>query len=156
MKTFSFRVIGNPIAQPRQRIRVVKTRAGRVFAQNYTPTKSPANEWKRMVSIEALNAALQRRHEFKRPISGPLAVSMGFYFERPRHHIGADGKPRKSSPQNHTQKPDLDNLAKAVLDALVSASIIADDAHVVWLEVSKQWADNHPHGVECSITWDEK
>lgn len=154
MKTFSFRAVGNPVPQPRQRIRVVRVKGGQVFAQNYTPAKSPVNEWKRIISVEALNAAINSGQRFERPINGPLAIRMAFYFERPRCHLRGFDCLRKSAPLHHVQKPDLDNLAKAVLDALVAASFIYDDSEVVRLEVSKQWADDHPQGVECSIMWE--
>ena len=39
-----------PVAQPRQRFRVLKI-GNRVIPQNYTPTKSPVNEFKAVVKM---------------------------------------------------------------------------------------------------------
>ena len=46
----AFTVPALPVAQPRQRHRVASI-GGRMVAQNYTPTKSPANEFKATVNI---------------------------------------------------------------------------------------------------------
>lgn len=41
----------------------------------------------------------------------------------------------------HTKKPDIDNLAKAVLDALVKAGAIEDDRFVVRLLTMKTYSE---------------
>lgn len=48
-------------------------------------------------------------------------------------------------------KPDLDNIAKLWLDALVSGGIIEDDKNVVGLMVKKSYGENEH--MECSIKW---
>lgn len=40
-----------------------------------------------------------------------------------------------------TQKPDIDKLARSVLDAMTDSFLIEDDSRVVYLVVSKRWAD---------------
>ena len=49
-------------------------------------------------------------------------------------------KKAKHFGKPHTQKPDADNVAKAVMDGLTAAGVWPDDA-VVWsLEIRKVWA----------------
>ena len=49
----------------------------------------------------------------------------------------------------HTSKPDVDNLAKLVLDVLSKIRYYKDDSQVVLLYVTKAYADDiHPEGVK--------
>ncbi len=55
------------------------------------------------------------------------------------------------------QKPDVDNIAKAVLDAIVQAGILEDDTQVVDLEVRRvmcgsivDWRPGVSIGIELS------
>ena len=74
-------------------------------------------------------------------LEGPLSVVLEFVMPRPK-------MPKKSNPGriNRTVKPDCDNLAKSVLDAL-SGRLFVDDKQVTCLVVSKQAAavDELPH-----------
>jgi len=45
-----------------------------------------------------------------------------------------------ASPLNHECKPDLDNLAKAVLDAMTVGGWWGDDCQITDLRVRKEWA----------------
>lgn len=49
---------------------------------------------------------------------------------------------KPSSPTHHTSKPDVDNLAKAVIDALVDSKRIDDDRNVVSLDLEKVWVES--------------
>ena len=49
-------------------------------------------------------------------------------------------------PMPHASKPDIDNLAKAVMDAMGDCDVWADDAQVAELHASKQYADE---GGDC-------
>lgn len=46
------------------------------------------------------------------------------------------------APRFHTSKPDCDNLAKAVLDALSDLGAWEDDRQVIRLTVCKEYARN--------------
>ena len=48
-------------------------------------------------------------------------------------------------------KPDIDNIAKLWLDALVSGGIIEDDKNVVFLGVKKFYSESEH--MTCSIKW---
>lgn len=114
-----------PIAQPRQRTRVLSV-GGRTFAQNYTPTKSPVNVFKAACQAAAF-------HAIQAPLTGPLQVWLTFVFPRPKSMTRKRGdNPRawKSS------KPDIDNVYKSLADALTGIAWV-DDSQVVWLNVQK-------------------
>ena len=54
--------------------------------------------------------------------SGPLKVCIEFVFPRNKSHFYKSGKLAKSAPVYMTKKPDIDNLAKFVLDAFKKLS----------------------------------
>lgn len=58
----------------------------------------------------------------------PIAMSMTFTFE----------KPKSNKKLNHTQKPDIDKLIRAVLDALTGYAY-HDDSQVVKITADKKW-----------------
>lgn len=52
------------------------------------------------------------------------------------------------------KKPDVDNIAKLWLDALVEGGILEDDKNVTSLAVQKSWSDTEE--MECRIYWEEE
>ncbi len=116
MTALEFWVAGVPKAQPR-----VKAFARGRHAGVYTP--DTADGWKAEVRRAALAKCATPE-----PLRGPLSVSLVFVMPRP--------KARKVDYW-HATKPDVDNLAKAVLDALGDACIWCDDAQVACLWAKK-------------------
>lgn len=51
----------------------------------------------------------------------------------------------------HTQTPDVDNLAKLILDAMQDANMLHNDSHVSRLTVLKRWATPGDAGVSVQI-----
>jgi Holliday junction resolvase RusA-like endonuclease len=121
-----FTVPAVPIAQPRQRHRVLQV-AGRTIAQNYTPAKAPVNDFKATVRFAA-SAAYSGP-----PLTGPIDISIEFVLPRPKRLIW---KTRQMPRESHTSKPDIENLVKSVLDAL-TGTIWSDDAQVCHLLAAK-------------------
>jgi Holliday junction resolvase RusA-like endonuclease len=117
-RSIRFLVPAIPIAQPRQRHRVVSA-GGRYFASNYTPAKDPVNAFKAAVQLAA------NRVYAGPPLVGPLRMDLVFVFPRPK------SVPKKlgSGRQWHTVKPDRDNLQKSVQDAL-NGLLYRDDSQI--------------------------
>ena len=90
------------------------------MSANYTPAKSPVNEFKAMLKYAASQAFSGP------PLAGPLSVSITFVFPRPTNCVWKT-KPMTRLP--HVKKPDIDNLAKAVLDSLNNI-VWRDDAQI--------------------------
>ena len=126
MLPISFVVLGEPKSQPRPKA----MRRGS-FVHIYTPATAKA--WKGLVASAAkpfLSAA---------PIEGPLSLSLSFRFARPKSHFTSKGALTKSARETHTTKPDADNLAKAVMDALTDVGLWRDDTQITQLSVEKDY-----------------
>lgn len=110
----TFIIMGNPVAQGRPKF----FRRGN-FVGVYDPGKSKS--WKEAVKWQIIEQS---------PIvlDGPLDLNLKFFLPRP-----------KTLPKrilHHTKKPDVDNLAKAIKDAM-KGICYKDDSQVCRLSVSK-------------------
>ena len=120
----TFTVPGDPVPQPRPR---VSTRGG--FALAYVPAKHPVHAYRQAVAIAAKMAGLGT-------ITEPIQVCVVSVFQRPKSHVTGRGVVKTTAPR--LPRPDVDNLAKAVLDALGD---FFDDTLVESLQVSKSFGD---------------
>ncbi|MCI0421332.1 MAG: RusA family crossover junction endodeoxyribonuclease [Acidobacteria bacterium] len=140
-----FSVPAVPIAQPRQRHRVMMS-GGRSFAHNFTPTKHPVQAFKATVRL-ALRAAYQGS-----PLEGPLGLSVTFLMPRPGR---LRWKKRPMPRQPHATKPDLDNLMKSLKDALNGLAWL-DDGQITRVEAVKVYAaGTETPGVQVVIVPEE-
>jgi Holliday junction resolvase RusA-like endonuclease len=71
---------------------------------------------------------------------GPVAVGITFRLPRPKGHTGKRGL-LPSAPHHPTGRPDLDKLARAVMDALTESGVITDDAQVIRLAARKVYGE---------------
>lgn len=135
---YSIRANGRPKGQPRPR---AFSRGGR--AAVYDP--GTAEGWKGDVAVacKELEGAA---------IFAPLSVTLTFYMPRPKGHYRKNGTLTPSAPVfMHASKPDADNLAKAVLDALTNIRAWLDDDQVCELTVRKYWEQPNTHPPGCMI-----
>jgi Holliday junction resolvase RusA-like endonuclease len=138
MNTLKFFVHGTPKAQPR-----VKAFSRGGHAGVYTP--GTADHWKACVSIAAA------MHRPPSPMVGALIMELEFRLPRPKSHY-LRGQLRVCAPKYCTTKPDLDNLEKAVLDALTRTGLVwSDDAQVCELRSAKVYANNADE-LGCEVT----
>lgn len=144
MKTISFTVNSIPIAQPRQR-HAIRGDVGKQFIANYTPKKHPVNAFKSDCRIAASFSYGGS------PLNCPLRLIIIAVFPRPGNKIY---KKREMPRAPKASKPDFDNLAKSVCDAL-NGIIWRDDSLVTDGRVIKRIArgDEQPH-VEIEISED--
>jgi len=125
--TISFFAPGDPKGQPRPR---AFSRGG--HARVFDP--GTAEGWKSAVAVAAKPCLPAE------PIAGPVRVTLHFSMRRPKSHYRTGkraGELRPDAPGWFTSKPDADNLAKAVLDALTTLGAWGDDAQVARLIVEK-------------------
>jgi crossover junction endodeoxyribonuclease RusA len=90
---------------------------------------------------EAIRAEVQRAMLV--PMAGPVDCRVVFRMPRPQGHYGTGrnaGQVRKSAPARPASKPDIDKLARAVLDGLTDGGAWKDDGQVVTLVVHKVYA----------------
>jgi Holliday junction resolvase RusA-like endonuclease len=109
-------VQGVPRPQPRPR-----------FVRGRVVSTADANAKRWIATVEAGAKALV---QMKGKQSGALAVTIVFRF--PTRDKARHGKP-------HTSRPDADNLGKLILDCLMRAGLIDDDATVSSLGIQKTW-----------------
>lgn len=132
MKQIRFFAEGIPKGQPRPR----GTHVGG-YTRVYNPTTT--KQWKGQITLAAMpyiNAGGE--------MTGPVKVVLHFRMPRPKKHFRTgkhEGKIKEDAPRIHTGKPDTDNLAKPILDALTKAGMWKDDSQVADLYVSKRYAD---------------
>ena len=120
----TFTVPGDPVPQPRAR---VSTRGG--FARAYVPSKHPVHDYRTQLAVAARLAGLT-------PTGEPLSVVIDAVFERPKSHRNKSGV-KGTAPV--LPRPDVDNVAKAVLDSL--QDVMGDDTMVARLVVEKSYGE---------------
>lgn len=114
-----------PMAQPRPKF----ARIG-----NHVRTYDPAKAGRYKQDIRA--QVISKPHEM---MEGPITLICEFHMMRPKSHYNKKGL-KKDAPVWHTNKPDLDNMIKAVKDAL-NGIIWHDDSQVCNMLAQKQYRD---------------
>ncbi len=113
---------GRPFAKQRPRA----TRQGRM----YTPAETVAFETVvRQIAVE----------QFPVPITGPVKVTINAFFDPPASWSKKKRAAFVGGP--HIQKPDCDNIGKAILDGLNRIAFV-DDSQVWCIVAMKSWAEN--------------
>ena len=134
--TVTLTIPGEPVAKGRPRM----TRTGHV----YTPSKTRLYEAHIQDLWKAKSVATL-------PTGQPIRVSIAAFFAVPKsaskkQKMALDGAP-------HIKKPDLDNVAKSVLDAL-NGLAFDDDSRICLLRVTKQYTLDDPR-VELTLEWED-
>jgi len=120
--TITLSIPGDPVPQPRPR---VSTAGG--FARAYVPKSHPVHAYRQAIALAAAAAGLREQAK-------PVSVVIDAVFARPKSHLTKGGV-KATAPA--LPRPDVDNLAKAVLDSL--QDVMGDDTHVARLVVEKSW-----------------
>jgi crossover junction endodeoxyribonuclease RusA len=127
MDTFTFTVYGIPAPQGSMKAFIPRGWSRPVLTSDNKKTKP----WRQEVAGSAVTAMQQSNFE-RRDRSLPISVVVSFVFQKP--------KSTKKSVVHKTTKPDVDKLARAILDALTGI-VFEDDSQVVDLHVSKCFGD---------------
>jgi Holliday junction resolvase RusA-like endonuclease len=121
---------GTPIGKGRPLSSLMKDKQGKQFIHHRTPEKT--RRWED-------TAAAHMRVRWGQPkFSGAMELEVIALFPRPQRLMRASD-PNERVP--HLAKPDADNIAKAVCDALQNSGAVTDDAIIVRLTVTKFYAD---------------
>lgn len=132
LRRLSFRVAGLP--RPQGSVRAFATGKGR--GAIVTADNPRLRDWRALVSLAAAEAMRGQP-----PFRGPLGLGARFYLPRPQRAKG------ETWP---SVRPDLDKLARSLLDSL-TAIVWTDDAQVARLAVEKLYADGWT-GVEVTVS----
>ena len=132
-----FFVAGTPKAQPRVKAFVRGGHAG-----VYTPDS--AESWKQSVRKQALTNAPECF------TAAPIRISLDFFLPRPKSHYKRDGSLKPNARIWHQNKPDIDNLIKAVTDAITDTQKVwLDDSQICEITATKTYGIN---AVGCSVS----
>jgi crossover junction endodeoxyribonuclease RusA len=135
--TFTLSVTGEPIPQGSKS----RSRTGHMYEANKRTAP-----WRKLVRARAEEKVAELGHE---PYDGPLRVHIVFRMPRPKSHFGTGRNSallRERAPWHPRSKPDIDKLARAILDALTTAGVWTDDCRVVELHLRKRYAGGGPEG----------
>ena len=132
---FACEIPGAPIGKGRPRAASIGG-----HARMYTPAKT--RRW------EMGAAAFMAERYDGEATDGPLSLEVWAFFPRPKRlDCSHKRQPcachdRWRARQPHTSKPDADNVAKAVCDALEAAGVVKNDATICTLTVRKFYTEH--------------
>lgn len=136
MLVLSFGVEGIPAPQGSKSAFVVNGRARLVEASG-----KKHKLWRQQVTDAAREAATVNGHSAF-PLDGPLEVRVRFFMPVPKTvKVG----------EFHAKTPDVDKLARSVLDSLTMAGVWCDDSRVSVLSAEKVYAHHREPGCEVKV-----
>lgn len=152
------RIYGVPA--PQGSTRAFAVRKGGVLTGAVAVThgdKDKVRSWRRAIADEVrAQMGTDWEASYAGQNSHPMAVAVTFIAARPAAHFGTGrnaGVLKASAPERPVGRPDVDKLARAVLDALTEAGVWKDDCQVVELTGRKVYAGPGVRpGAEIEIT----
>ncbi len=120
-----FVVLGKPVAKARPRM----TRQG--FA--YTPQKTVNYE-------NLIKYTFQSEFPSHEPFLGLIEANITCIFDIPKSYSKKKTKELLETHNNYNHKPDLDNIAKIILDSL-NGIAYKDDSQVTILHINKEYGN---------------
>ena len=135
MRALAIQCVGTPIPQ------------GSKVANRHAPGVRDANArklkpWRAKLAAAARAAAHADGWE---TLDGPIRVTIKTAHPRPAAHYRTgrySGLLKPDAPRWKATRPDVDKLARAVLDALTDAQVITDDGRVAWLSAYDMWTND--------------
>jgi Holliday junction resolvase RusA-like endonuclease len=123
-----FTVYGEPVAKGRPRF----AKRGN-YVQTYTPVKTKSYEDEvRLLATKAKGSGST--------LEGSVSVFIYISFSVPQSYSKRKREACLLGETKHTKKPDLDNVAKAIIDGM-NGIIFKDDSQIINLHVTKVYAE---------------
>jgi Holliday junction resolvase RusA-like endonuclease len=129
-----------PIPQPRHRVTSIGGRA-----RTYLPVKHPVHAYKQRIA-----EAVKDWPKYAKGV--PVQLWIAIRFAMPASW--SKKTQARMWREAHTQKPDLDNLAKAIMDAM--SGCWHDDCQVHRVTVEKRWDDTSSVFIRLEALTDEQ
>jgi Holliday junction resolvase RusA-like endonuclease len=131
MEQIRFEVIGDPAPQGSKRI---------IHGRLIEASSDKLRRWRKAIEIAC------RNYKNENILLGPVAVEVIFYLQRPAS-VSASKRPYPIVP------PDLDKLARGLLDGIGQSGVIwGDDSQVIALTAYKRYADDRKSGAIVTIS----
>ena len=133
-----FKFNGEPVGKGRPRVtaRKGKGKDSAIFAHAYTPKKT--RDYEDKIRFEFMANCCETMPVY--PKSIPLKMEMTFAFSIPKSYSKKKREDCLSGVIQHTKKPDADNCAKAVADALQGYAF-EDDSQITVMTLEKIYAE---------------
>ena len=128
MQKLKFEVPGSPIGQGRPKFSTING-----HAKAYDPEKS--RNYKAYVKLLATQAMREQGFTM---IEGPCCLDILAFFEVPKSKSKKFKERALIGLERPTKKPDIDNIVKALQDAL-NGLAYKDDSSIVYLSVAKHY-----------------
>ena len=135
-----FKIEGKPV--PQGRPRAVRMGAG---VRMYDPPKSKV--YKQMVAAKVCS---YMKINGIQTITEPLAVHLNFYFTPPKSYSKKRIRAIEAKEELFTKKPDVDNLAKSILDSCNNL-LFKDDSQIIGLTIGKHYGHKDYVDVKVQI-----
>ena len=130
MQKLKFEVPGSPIGQGRPKFSTING-----HAKAYDPEKS--RNYKAYVKLLATQAMREQGFTM---IDGPCCLDIMAFFEVPKSKSKKFKERALLGLERPTKKPDIDNIVKALQDAL-NGLAYKDDSSIVYLSVAKCYSE---------------
>lgn len=111
----------------------------------YTPKKTADYE-------KAVQLAYRNQFKKEEPFEKPVRIEIDFYFQVPKSYTKKQRLQFVEENKPHTKRPDLDNLVKAVTDAL-NGFAYKDDSQIYSMIIQK-WETLEVSNIEIKIQED--
>jgi Holliday junction resolvase RusA-like endonuclease len=131
----AFTVYGLPQSKGSMKPRIVRTKDGRQIPI-VTDSNRGVRSWEQLIKAAASQTIATFPHNDWRLFALGVRLSIAFYLPRPQKY---DAPKYRGAFVPHCTAPDLDKLARAVLDAL-TAIVYHDDKQVTELVAAKYYA----------------
>ena len=103
---------------------------------------------------KAVQLAYQKQFKNEKPFDNPVQMEVTFYFQVPKSYTKKHRLEFARENKPHTKRPDLDNLVKAVTDAL-NGLAYKDDSQIYSMVIQK-WETLEESNIEIKIQEDER
>ena len=120
---------------------------GRAVVRESSKAVAP---WRSNVMTVVADAMTDQFGDVEPPWTGPLALTVTFYVQRPKSHFRANGELRPDAPCAPFGRPDLDKYLRSTMDGLTDGGIWKDDSQVVTIDAGKRYC-NLERPTPCAV-----
>ena len=153
MTTIEITVLGTPAPQGSKRGFAIKAKGKYTGKVAQVESSAKVKPWRMAVKYAAMDARAAYHQQV--PMTSAVALEVIFRLPRPKGHFGTgrnSGLLKPSAPWYPAGRPDLDKLLRSTFDALGEAGVWGDDAQVVTVAASKDYANDYePIGATIRI-----
>ena len=154
MTSIEITVLGTPAPQGSKRGYAVKAKGAYTGKVAQVESSAKVKPWRMAVKYAALNE-ISMLDWIYQPMTGAIVLEVIFRMSRPKGNYGTGrnaGLLKPTAPFHPNGRPDLDKLLRSTFDALGEAGVWLDDAQVVKVYGSKEYAtDYSPTGATIRV-----